>query len=95
MAAKRKKPRGFGKFDSLARKLVQVDKGAVDKRIERDKAKRIQRRKKTVSRSQRGQSVALIVASSKSVPNADIHLRHADLHDHLHDGTPLSRPVDL
>jgi hypothetical protein len=45
MAAK-KKPRGFGKFDALTRKLVQVDKEAVDKRIEKDKAKRIKKRKK-------------------------------------------------
>lgn len=46
MAAK-KKPRGFGKFDALTRKLVQVDKTAVDKRIEKDKAKRIKKRKKS------------------------------------------------
>jgi hypothetical protein len=45
MAAK-KKPRGFGKFDELTRKLVQVDKTAVDRRIERDKAKRIKKRRK-------------------------------------------------
>jgi hypothetical protein len=41
-----KKPRGFGKFDELTRKLVQVDKDAVDRRIERDKAKRIKKRRK-------------------------------------------------
>jgi hypothetical protein len=46
MAAK-KKPRGFGKFDALTRKLVQVDKTAVDKRIDKDKAKRIKKRKKS------------------------------------------------
>ena len=45
--AANKKPRGFGKFDALTRKLVQVDKAAVDKRIERDKAKRIKWRKKS------------------------------------------------
>ena len=31
--AANKKPRGFGKFNALTRKLVQVDKAAVDKRI--------------------------------------------------------------
>lgn len=41
-----KKPRGFGKFDALTRKLVQVDKAAVDKRVEKDKAKRIKARDK-------------------------------------------------
>jgi len=45
MAAK-KKPRGFGRFTAALRKLVQVDKDALEKRIERDKAKRIKRRKK-------------------------------------------------
>lgn len=47
MAAASKKPRGFGKFDALARKLVQIDKAAVDKRVEKDKAKRIKQRKKS------------------------------------------------
>jgi len=45
MAAK-KKPRGFGRFDALTRKLVQVDKDAVDRRIDRDKAKRVKKRRK-------------------------------------------------
>lgn len=45
MAAK-KKPRGFGKFDAAMRKLVQVDKDAVDRRIERGKVKRIKKRRK-------------------------------------------------
>ena len=46
MAAK-KKPRGFGTFEKALRTVVSVDKDAVEKRIERDKAKRIKRRKKS------------------------------------------------
>lgn len=45
--AANKKPKGFSKFDALTRKLVVVDKEAVDKRIERDKAKRVAKRKKS------------------------------------------------
>lgn len=41
-----KKPKGHAKFDRLMRKLITVDKDAVDRRIERDKAKRIKRREK-------------------------------------------------
>lgn len=40
------KPRGFGKFEDALRKVVSVDKTAVDKRAAREKAKRIKRRKK-------------------------------------------------
>mgnify|MGYP001574841228 CR=1 FL=1 len=43
MAAK--KPKGWRKFDELARGLANVDKGKVDKKIAADKAKRIKRRK--------------------------------------------------
>lgn len=45
MAAK-KKPRGFGRFEQALRTVVNVDKATIEKRIERDKAKRIKRRKK-------------------------------------------------
>jgi len=44
MAAK--KPKGWRAFDELTRKLVQVDKAAVDKKVAADKAKRIKARKK-------------------------------------------------
>ena len=44
MAAK--KPKGWRAFDALAKKLVNVDPQAVDKKIARDKAKRIKKRKK-------------------------------------------------
>lgn len=39
MAAK-KKPRGFGKFDKLARKLVQVPREELEKQIAKRKIKR-------------------------------------------------------
>lgn len=45
MAAK-KKPKGWRKFDELAKGLAQIDKGKVDKKIARDKTKRIKKRKK-------------------------------------------------
>lgn len=45
--AANKKPRGFGRFEQALRTVVNVDKAAVDKRIEREKAKRIKRRKKS------------------------------------------------
>lgn len=45
MAAK-KKPAGFNRFRDALRVVASVDKYAVEKRIERDKAKRIKRRKK-------------------------------------------------
>lgn len=39
-ATRPKKPEGFAAFDSLAKKLIQVPKAEVDRRIERRKAKR-------------------------------------------------------
>ena len=42
---KAKKPPGFGKFDSLARKLARVSKDDVDAAIEADRQKRKARRK--------------------------------------------------
>ncbi len=47
MAKKKRKPRGWAAFESLTRKLVFVEKTAVDKRIDKDKAKRIKKRKKS------------------------------------------------
>lgn len=44
MAAK--KPKGWKAFDQLAKKLTNVDKGKVDKKIASDKEKRIKKRKK-------------------------------------------------
>lgn len=41
-----RKPRGWGAFNALARKLVAVPKDAVDKAIVQKKAKRKKRRKK-------------------------------------------------
>ena len=41
-----KKPRGWGAFDTLARKLVAVPKEAVDAKVASDKAKRIKQRRK-------------------------------------------------
>jgi len=41
-----KKPKGWRAFDQLAKKLVNVDPQAVDKKIARDKAKRIKKRRK-------------------------------------------------
>lgn len=47
MAAK-KKTKSFGSvFERALRTVVSVDKATLDKRIERDKAKRIKRRKKS------------------------------------------------
>ena len=42
----KKKPKGWRKFDELAKGLAQVDKGKVDKKIAKDKAKRIKTQKK-------------------------------------------------
>lgn len=42
MAAEKPKPRGFGAFDALARKLVKVPKEAVDQQL----SKRRRRKKK-------------------------------------------------
>jgi len=42
----KKKPKGWRNFDELAKGLAQVDKGKVDKKIAKDKAKRIKKRKK-------------------------------------------------
>jgi len=39
--------RGFGRFEKALRTIVAVDKTAVDKRIDKDKAKRIKKRKKS------------------------------------------------
>lgn len=44
MAAK--KPRGMGKFTDALRKIVAVDKEAVDKAVAAKKAKRLRDRKK-------------------------------------------------
>lgn len=44
MAAK--KPKGINRFTDALRAIVGVDKAAVEKRIEREKAKRIKARKK-------------------------------------------------
>jgi len=41
-----KKPKGWGRFDSLMRKLVEVPKADVDKRIADEQAARKARRKK-------------------------------------------------
>lgn len=41
-----KKPKGWGKFDALARKLARVPKDDVDAAIEADRKKRKRRRKK-------------------------------------------------
>lgn len=45
MKNRAKKPTGFKEFDELARKLVQVPKAEVDRRIERRKAKAAKRKK--------------------------------------------------
>lgn len=44
MAAK--KPKGWNAFNDLAKKLAEVDKDKVDKKIATDKAKRIKNRSK-------------------------------------------------
>lgn len=41
-----KKPEGWRAFDALAKKLVAVPKEAVDKKVAKDKAKRIKKAKK-------------------------------------------------
>jgi len=41
-----KKPEGWRAFDSLAKRLVQVPKEEVDRKIATDKAKRIAKRKR-------------------------------------------------
>lgn len=40
-----RKPRGWGKFDALVRKLASVPKEAVDKTIAKKKSKRRKRKK--------------------------------------------------
>jgi hypothetical protein len=42
-----KKPKGWGRFDDLMKKLVGVPKGQVDERIAEEQAKRKARRKKS------------------------------------------------
>jgi rubrerythrin len=39
-----KKPKGWRAFDSLLKKIVNVDPQAVNKKIARDKAKRVKKR---------------------------------------------------
>tara|TARA_B100000749_G_scaffold197128_2_gene153290 strand:- start:5840 stop:5968 length:129 start_codon:yes stop_codon:yes gene_type:complete len=39
------KPKGWRTFDQLCRKLVKVPKAEVDTKIERDKARRIKKKK--------------------------------------------------
>lgn len=46
MAKKQSKPKGWRKFDRLAKQLAHVPKEAVDERIEADKQRRKRRRKK-------------------------------------------------
>lgn len=41
-----KKPKGWKAFDQLAKKLTNVDKTKVDKKIASDKEKRIKKRKR-------------------------------------------------
>ena len=43
---KRKKPKGWKAFDDLARKLTQIPKGEIDKKIANDKADRRRRKKR-------------------------------------------------
>lgn len=40
MSDKERKPKGFGAFDALTRKLVRVPKEAVDRKIAADKKRR-------------------------------------------------------
>lgn len=44
--AKKRKPKGFKAFDALTRKLVQVPKGELDKKVADDKADRLRRKKR-------------------------------------------------
>ena len=46
MAEDNPKPEGWRKFDALARRIAQVPKEAVDKKIDADRAKRIAARRK-------------------------------------------------
>ena len=46
MPKKEKKPKGWRKFDELCKGLAQVEKTKVDKKIAKDKAKRVKKRKK-------------------------------------------------
>ena len=46
MGKKAKKPTGWRAFDKLAKGLAQIDKTKVDKKIAKDRAKRIKKRKK-------------------------------------------------
>ena len=41
-----KKPKGWKAFDVLTRRLVQVPKGELDKKVDDDKADRLRRRKR-------------------------------------------------
>lgn len=43
---KSKKPKGWKPFDELARKLVEISKGDMDKKIANDKADRRRRKKR-------------------------------------------------
>jgi hypothetical protein len=45
MARKANKPEGFEAFDALARKLVQVPKAEVDRRMKRAKARKAKNKK--------------------------------------------------
>lgn len=49
----KKKPKGWRKFDALARGLAQVPKEAVDAKVARDKAKRIKAKKKRAKRKKK------------------------------------------
>lgn len=40
MAEKQRRPRGFGRFDELTRKLIQVPRGELDRRIAKRKVKK-------------------------------------------------------
>jgi len=42
----KKKPKGFRQFDELARKLVEIPKGELDKKVRNGKAERIRRKKR-------------------------------------------------
>lgn len=44
--AKKKKPKGWRAFDQLCKKLVKVPKKQVDAKIERDRIKRLKKKKK-------------------------------------------------
>jgi len=40
-----KKPAGFRAFNALCKKLIQVPKSEIDAKVERDKARRIKKKK--------------------------------------------------